>query len=1308
MAFIDDSQFLEGTGGDGQGHDSPLPSARQSSFDVEQLLMNFELNEPIFENELLNPTPVESEIMHFDYEGNLLKGTLEGIICFLSSPEVMSYTNMVDFFLTFRSIIDPVPFMELILCRLSWALKSDNDLVTIRTFVCLRHWILNHFQDFINDQNLRSLFVNTINEMCKYEQYMNSIVKMNTLRDLKRSFIKSCEVSFTTHVDHGDEDVLYVDLDQMDTLPRLSKIALMQLNDPSTRRSGILSMIDNKNSSMNHSKLENMIPKIIKIRNKHETFKHLESLNSFRKPTKLDPDNTLDILIDHLKNEVKSKPLKGIVKIDDKEIEEPIGFSINGKIEIFQDSNVTTIKKERDSKPARHQPTPAIPQNVNDTPKPVKAQPQVADAPISKEKPRKNTFLKNIFGKRQPLKEVHSNRNQQQHTQKPDNKAKQGIKPMIKQTVRSSAIIYDLESAIDPQGKIDYISELILKDYQFLMKSHSLNKKRLSVPISFKESSEIIDWSNTSQSNLEITNNMDQLEEEDEDEEFIDMNYNGTNNGPILVNEVASGWSVGSRERSRESYITYDSSMSNSNSLRHPGNNDNGGLLKRKQGINNLRLESVTPDGEDYEEFNANEFETSSGLNQSVDNYNVDVEPRAIAMDITEGSQSSAFQDESEDFADITPNDIYINPNDEMPVGEIEVQNELVFTPSQLTTPVKNEFNFSSPVTPVTPVRIIQLNDNDTEDVHDQKQSEDHRDSRSTTDDFQASYEEHTEADMVNISAFTQHEAPLHLELQPNAEQPNGDANEDGSSFLVGFGNGPDPIPEEKIVAVSQIIDTKVNPMEPEVTPVEERFTFEINPYLAVFSELPFNENSIQNDNDQISMISSQALSQGKPNYNGISQTDINQLADLPDFESHNENPIGWALNKLRGNTPKLQQDEIFSSKTDGNTAGAKIVYGLNDEHFSSPNSPILDSHQKHAIGFIARSPIKENDLERQIRDLYITKNPSGDSALPLEMISRSGSRTSKLLLHDDNRSSNFDISSLMLLPRDKSNIDAIMKDGKHIPFILEYDLATILNQFTLIERDLMMEIDWKELINLKFDNILTPFNSWLRVLIDETNRSGVELVTLRFNLMTNWVKSEILLCKDLSLRILTMTKFIELAWLGLKSQNFMIVFQVMFALNSDICKDLKSTWSRVDPGAILKFKRLKDFTSPLNNYQFYRNQLEKAKMSFGVIPFLPLDLNDLTINSELPTIIRELPEREHEEETSQNEDEDEEEEDECYDLINFKKLQTGCAIAKSVIRVIEWSKFLNPATEENIMARCLYIGCLSEEEMMSCLNLLD
>ncbi|ORX62430.1 hypothetical protein DM01DRAFT_358238 [Hesseltinella vesiculosa] len=68
---------------------------------------------------------------------------------------------MTDFFLTYRSFISPTQHCKPLILRFRWALENDGPerkIVRIRTFVMMRHWLLNYFvHDFIPSRDLRAI-----------------------------------------------------------------------------------------------------------------------------------------------------------------------------------------------------------------------------------------------------------------------------------------------------------------------------------------------------------------------------------------------------------------------------------------------------------------------------------------------------------------------------------------------------------------------------------------------------------------------------------------------------------------------------------------------------------------------------------------------------------------------------------------------------------------------------------------------------------------------------------------------------------------------------------------------------------------------------------------------------------------------------------------------------------------------------------------------------------------------------------------------------------------------------------------------
>ncbi|KAG9575916.1 ras GEF, partial [Aureobasidium melanogenum] len=91
------------------------------------------------------------------------------LIIEITSVKFLDYDLLSDFFLTYRAFLSPSDLAKYLVARLRWAVSQTDEcgrVVRVRTFVALRHWILNYFtQDFEPDHELRNLFCNLVNKL---------------------------------------------------------------------------------------------------------------------------------------------------------------------------------------------------------------------------------------------------------------------------------------------------------------------------------------------------------------------------------------------------------------------------------------------------------------------------------------------------------------------------------------------------------------------------------------------------------------------------------------------------------------------------------------------------------------------------------------------------------------------------------------------------------------------------------------------------------------------------------------------------------------------------------------------------------------------------------------------------------------------------------------------------------------------------------------------------------------------------------------------------------------------------------------
>ncbi|KAM0749403.1 ras GEF [Meredithblackwellia eburnea MCA 4105] len=146
----------------------------------------------------------------------LMAATVERWIAELTSqirPELL-----IGFFLTFRTFVRPLDLLRLLLTRFDWAMQDPSSpeddagrrIVRVRTFVVVRHWLLNHFgDDFVPDRKLRTALTDWLNERSRDEVVRRSPKDHRLIKGLKKIVrrLKETHVAIA-HVDPGARTVL--------------------------------------------------------------------------------------------------------------------------------------------------------------------------------------------------------------------------------------------------------------------------------------------------------------------------------------------------------------------------------------------------------------------------------------------------------------------------------------------------------------------------------------------------------------------------------------------------------------------------------------------------------------------------------------------------------------------------------------------------------------------------------------------------------------------------------------------------------------------------------------------------------------------------------------------------------------------------------------------------------------------------------------------------------------------------------------------------------------------------------------------
>ena len=248
----------------------------------------------------------------------------------------------------------------------------------------------------------------------------------------------------------------------------------------------------------------------------------------------------------------------------------------------------------------------------------------------------------------------------------------------------------------------------------------------------------------------------------------------------------------------------------------------------------------------------------------------------------------------------------------------------------------------------------------------------------------------------------------------------------------------------------------------------------------------------------------------------------------------------------------------------------------------------------------------------------------------------------------------------------------------RHIPFIMSFDSGVLAQQFTIIERDALNEINWLDLINMRWHHKSPSTQNWVEFLRSQ-EPTGIELVTARFNVIVKWALSEIVLTQSLEERALCIMKFIHIAQYCRKIHNYATLLQITIALTSVDCSRLTKTWELVPPAERKVVRDLETLITPIKNFHNLRQEMETANSEDGCIPVVAMYIHDLTYNSQKPSQIASSRDGEP-------------------PLINFERYRTTATIVKSLLRLIDASAKYNFQPVAGALDRCLWMASLSDE----------
>ncbi|KAL6864137.1 guanine nucleotide exchange factor-like protein [Trichoderma novae-zelandiae] len=271
------------------------------------------------------------------------------------------------------------------------------------------------------------------------------------------------------------------------------------------------------------------------------------------------------------------------------------------------------------------------------------------------------------------------------------------------------------------------------------------------------------------------------------------------------------------------------------------------------------------------------------------------------------------------------------------------------------------------------------------------------------------------------------------------------------------------------------------------------------------------------------------------------------------------------------------------------------------------------------------------------------------------------------------------DTTDAPLKPAPEEETPKTLRYSIHLPFILAFPSDILAQQFTLIEKDALNDIDWRELIEMNWRNATSnDSRSWVDFL-RKTNAHGVEVVVARFNIMVKWAISEIVLTQHIEERARCIIKLIHIAAHCRRYRNFATLAQLTIALSSAEVSRLSKTWDLVPARDQNTLGDLEALVTPTRNFYNLRAEMEVGSDG-GCIPFVGIYTHDLLFNAQRPSEIASSPT--------------------TPPLINFERCRIGASVIKTLLRLLEASTRYTFQPVEGITERCLWMGALSDDEI--------
>jgi hypothetical protein len=185
---------------------------------------------------------------------------------------------------------------------------------------------------------------------------------------------------------------------------------------------------------------------------------------------------------------------------------------------------------------------------------------------------------------------------------------------------------------------------------------------------------------------------------------------------------------------------------------------------------------------------------------------------------------------------------------------------------------------------------------------------------------------------------------------------------------------------------------------------------------------------------------------------------------------------------------------------------------------------------------------------------------------------------------------------------------------------------------------------------------------------------------------MAGWTTSEVILTQSVPERTMVISKFIHIAAVCRRLDNFATLTQIVVGLLSPLIIALKTTWQGLSSGDLRIWQELQELVDSRKNWSKMRQEMDAASNGVrqkgqGCIPFLGAAtfLGELTLGIFMSDLVHvtSLPL--------------------SSGKIDFEGLRLRSAIVKKTLRLIELAEDYDFEVEPEVGERCLWITAFDE-----------